>query len=369
MAVTARGLVDDGCESFDGDLDWILEKLAERASASVGLILRSVEGMEQPVLMARTTASCELSDVAFDRLLAGLRATLAADAALPSRQPALSDSMQLEGAAPERIRLLYMTFEPAPGVQIVAAVGRPESSFSLLQTMVARRLYPVLERYVRLWWMHRTERRRARAFEQAVELAELGILLLDRRGQVLHENAYARRVLDAGDGMRRVGKHVVPADPVDALRLQTAIQQALMINLSAERYAGWQAPLVPLRRGQSGRALIVTVMAHEGRAVDPDDPAVVVYVLHPECDLRQSLIPVCRIYGLTPAESRLVTELVKGSSLLEVSAAMNVSLPTLRAQLKHVFGKTRTNRQAELVRVMLASALRSTMSVDLSLMQ
>ena len=38
-----------------------------------------------------------------------------------------------------------------------------------------------------------------------------------------------------------------------------------------------------------------------------------------------------------------------------------------RAQLKHVFDKTRTNRQAELVRLMLASAVRSSRHVDLSL--
>lgn len=356
----------DGCDSFDDDLAWILDKLTERSGGHLGVIVRFVEGIEAGALMARTSGAAALPEGSIDQLKAELRRSLALRTTSDRQELSASRTFRLAGV-PDALRLIYLSFEPAPGVCIVAAVGRGESSSSLLQNLVARRLHPVLERYVRLWWMHRTERRRARALESAVELAELGMLLLDRRGQLLYENAYARRILDAADGIRRSSRSLVASNPADAVRLQAAIHHALVGNLAQDPYACWQAPLVQLRRGENARALILTAMSHRGRAVDPDDAAVIVYVLHPECDLRQSLVPACRIYGLTAAEGRLVNGLVRGASLPEVADELHISLATVRAQLKHVFGKTRTNRQSELVRVMLASAVRSSVSVDLTL--
>jgi DNA-binding CsgD family transcriptional regulator len=176
-----------------------------------------------------------------------------------------------------------------------------------------------------------------------------------------------RKILDEGDGMRRAGRSILPLNPADSLRLQVAIQHAVMCNAAGAPDASWQAPLILLRRGEEQRALILTVLPHHGRAVDPGDAAAIAYVLHPERDVRKCLAPVYRIYGLTAAEARLVTELVNGANLVEAANGMSLSVATVRAQLKHVFDKTRTNRQAELVRVMLASAVRSSVSVDMSL--
>lgn len=361
-------VLDDGCDSFDEDLEWILDRLNERAGGSFGLIVRFIDGIESPALMARTSSAATLSTGAMDRFIAELRRCLPVETDAGTHELAVSAPVRLQEQAGSAIRLLHMNFRPARGVDIVAAVGRPESSSALLHGIVARRLYPVLERYFRLWWLHRTERRRAGAFETAVERAELGIALLDRNGQLLYENAYVRKILDDADGMRRAGRHILPVNPADSLRLQVAIQHAVMCNAAADPRTGPEAPLILLQRGADKRALILTVQPHQGRAVDPGDAAVIAYVLHPERDVRKCLAPVYRIYGLTPAESRLVTELVNGANLVEAAHGMSVSLATVRAQLKHVFDKTRTNRQAELVRVMLASAVRSSVNVDLSLM-
>jgi DNA-binding CsgD family transcriptional regulator/PAS domain-containing protein len=357
----------DGCESFDDDIGWILEKLTERAGGSFGFVFRFVAGAQVPVCMARSVGAAVLSDAAVIQIQQELGRHLADSTELDKPELAHSVPMQLAGYPDGAVRLMHLTFHPAPGVNIVAAVCRPVSSFALLQEMVVRRVYPVLARYIRLWWMHRTERRRAGALQYAVDVAELGILLLDRRGQLLFENAYARKILDDQDGMRRMGKGVFSTDPDAGMRLQAAIHHAVACNAASEMGASWQSPLVLLGRGEGRRALILTVMPHRGRAADPEDPAAIVHVLHPEHDLCRSLSPVYRIYGLTPAEARLVTELVKGATLSEIGSTLRISLATVRAQLKHVFEKTRTNRQAELIRVMLASAIRSSVSVDLSL--
>ncbi|MGH1592353.1 helix-turn-helix transcriptional regulator (plasmid) [Methylobacterium phyllosphaerae] len=56
-----------------------------------------------------------------------------------------------------------------------------------------------------------------------------------------------------------------------------------------------------------------------------------------------------QIFGLTPAEARVTLLLVGGKTLAEVAEMLRLSIATVRTQLKAVFEKTRTHRQAELV--------------------
>jgi DNA-binding CsgD family transcriptional regulator len=60
-----------------------------------------------------------------------------------------------------------------------------------------------------------------------------------------------------------------------------------------------------------------------------------------------------QVFNLTPAEARLASGLGKGLDLQEISDLHGVSVGTLRVQLKSVFSKTQTKRQAQLV-VLLA---------------
>ncbi len=60
-------------------------------------------------------------------------------------------------------------------------------------------------------------------------------------------------------------------------------------------------------------------------------------------------------YGFTPAETALVLVLLQGLDLGQAARRLSMSLNTARYHLKHVFQKTDTNRQAELIRLVLSS--------------
>ncbi|WP_164736512.1 alpha/beta fold hydrolase [Pararhodobacter zhoushanensis] len=62
-------------------------------------------------------------------------------------------------------------------------------------------------------------------------------------------------------------------------------------------------------------------------------------------------------FHLTPRETELVRELTRGGDLPAVALRIGRSLNTLRAQLKSVFAKTRTNAQSELMRLIAAMVL------------
>ncbi|MBA3582566.1 MAG: helix-turn-helix transcriptional regulator [Gammaproteobacteria bacterium] len=63
------------------------------------------------------------------------------------------------------------------------------------------------------------------------------------------------------------------------------------------------------------------------------------------------------LYQLTPAESRLVNELINGYELNEIASHLQVSKNTVRSQLQSIFAKTQTRRQAELVSSLLKAPI------------
>ncbi|TFZ02164.1 helix-turn-helix transcriptional regulator [Ramlibacter henchirensis] len=59
------------------------------------------------------------------------------------------------------------------------------------------------------------------------------------------------------------------------------------------------------------------------------------------------------VFGLTPAECRIATMLAEGLSLKQIADAQGTQHETVRKQLRSIYQKTSTNRQPELVRLLL----------------
>ncbi|WP_238273027.1 helix-turn-helix transcriptional regulator [Methylobacterium cerastii] len=64
-----------------------------------------------------------------------------------------------------------------------------------------------------------------------------------------------------------------------------------------------------------------------------------------------------RIFGLTRTEAKLAVLLASGASTSEAAGLQGVSVATARSQLAAIFVKTRTTRQAELVRLLVRLAI------------
>jgi DNA-binding CsgD family transcriptional regulator len=60
-------------------------------------------------------------------------------------------------------------------------------------------------------------------------------------------------------------------------------------------------------------------------------------------------------FGLTPAETRLALHLVARETLRSAAVKLGISYEPTRSSLKHIFKKTETCRQAELVIVILTA--------------
>ncbi len=85
----------------------------------------------------------------------------------------------------------------------------------------------------------------------------------------------------------------------------------------------------------------------------PRRPAAVLFVTDPDRDGRASTEALRRRFGLTRAEAAFLGEIVKGDGIQAAADRLGVSLATARTHLRHVFDKTGTQRQAELVGLMV----------------
>jgi DNA-binding CsgD family transcriptional regulator len=77
-------------------------------------------------------------------------------------------------------------------------------------------------------------------------------------------------------------------------------------------------------------------------------PGRIILLLTSLAPRRQGAIHLSAAFGLTAAEAKLAARLASGAGIDIAAASLGVSRETARTQLKAVFAKTNTTRQAEL---------------------
>jgi DNA-binding CsgD family transcriptional regulator len=60
------------------------------------------------------------------------------------------------------------------------------------------------------------------------------------------------------------------------------------------------------------------------------------------------------LYAMTPAEAQIGNALLAGQPIREIARRRQVSVGTVRVQIKSIFRKTKTHRQSELVKLLLS---------------
>jgi DNA-binding CsgD family transcriptional regulator len=214
-----------------------------------------------------------------------------------------------------------------------------------------RRLLPHLQRAWNLGTrLAQLEVERA-ATLHSLDLLPQGVYVLDGLGRLVIANEEGRRILDAHDGLSSQHGELRAAQPSLTRRLQRSLAQVALLK-------GAAPPALTLPRPSGARpyaARVVPLPASLKSA--PGRPAVLLFVTETERRPTGDARLLAELYSLTPAEARLALALAAGESLQEIAAGLAVSSNTVRTQLRHVFEKTGVARQAELVSLILATAV------------
>src|SRR4029079_17189697 len=76
-----------------------------------------------------------------------------------------------------------------------------------------------------------------------------------------------------------------------------------------------------------------------------------VFVHKAELELPHPLETIANVFKLPSAEMRVLMMIVQLGGVREVAPALGISEPTVKTHLQHIFEKTGTSRQAELVKL------------------
>lgn len=186
---------------------------------------------------------------------------------------------------------------------------------------------------------------------EVLERLGMGVILFDEEGRALFCNQMAKCIATRSDGFRIESSGRCSAATATATR---DLRNLLSAAAFGQPRQGGALGLPKLRSGQTMMAMVtplpggsLPLLGRGAAAVlflsDPD--------LHPVPDANL----LSRCYGLTLAEARLAAALVSGASPNDYSQAQGVSQNTVKTQLKRIFSKTGVQRQAELVKLLLAS--------------
>ncbi len=249
-------------------------------------------------------------------------------------------------------RMMGATLLTEGSVSTVVSVSRPysEGEFDAAQTQLFAALVPHLQRAVQLRLRLATLNGPPTSSSEMLNRLPHAVLLVDAGAGVIFANEAATKILSAGRGLS-LGRDGLQAETSeDTRRLRQTIADCAE---PASELDGAGGRLRLSRRDRGPLTILVIPHRTQVTWIDILRPAAILFITEAEQAAVLRSERFSRDFGLTRAEAVFASEISKGDGLQAAASRLGVSLTTVRTHLAHVFDKTGTRRQAELVRLML----------------
>jgi DNA-binding CsgD family transcriptional regulator len=185
----------------------------------------------------------------------------------------------------------------------------------------------------------------------ALEVVRHGVIIVAGEHLMINLNSAAERILRAEDGLCMRSGRIAATSTRAEQELHCAIQDPLAGEPSTVR----TGRSLTCCRPPGKRPYVIHVLpSHRRNADDPlRQPMALVLIIDPADEPEPAAALLRRLYRLTEAEAEVALHVMRGADLKQISEELSISYTTVRTHLQHVFGKTDTHRQAELVRLLL----------------
>lgn len=180
-------------------------------------------------------------------------------------------------------------------------------------------------------------------------------MFVDADGRLVEWNGTAEDILDQRDGLCVVNGVLAADTEAGRKNLQRAVRAAVATTAICgpsaasravvPRPSGRRPLMVSVRRAAAGDVAGAPVMG--GRA----GPLAVVVTRDPERNGETSDCRFADLYNLTTAERRLAALILDGLPLRDAAARLGVTRNTARSHMKHIYAKTDTGRQVDLIQL------------------
>jgi DNA-binding CsgD family transcriptional regulator/PAS domain-containing protein len=245
-----------------------------------------------------------------------------------------------------------LTGEASPTCFLVGAPRRTESFDTTDRVRLMRCLLPHLQQALRTQNKLTALAHGTAELAGALEVVRHGIIIVAGEHLVQNLNSAAERIFRAEDGFCMRSGRIAATNAHTERELYRAIDDALDGGCSTVR-AGRSLICV---RPSGKRPYVVHVLPSHRRDADEPlrQPMALVLIIDPEDEPEPAAALLRRLFRLTDAEADVALRMMHGADLKEISEELSLSLTTVRTHLQHIFDKTDTHRQAELVRLLLA---------------
>ena len=226
--------------------------------------------------------------------------------------------------------------------------GQGHFCHDTMQTL--NELLPHVRRALRIESMQWQQRYQQAARDQQHNCSAM--ILVNAQGRVVYISKDAEAYLNDS------GAVAVRAEQIQ-LRPHSA-QQALLGTLQAVlggRY-GSAGNVISVERPNQPDLRLLVMPVHPDATDNPLFPSrafAAIFIVDVESEVRISQPLLSELLGLTNAEARTAAAVARGMSPAEMARSFNLSVHTVRSQLKSVFRKTGTSSQSQLGQLVLGS--------------
>jgi DNA-binding CsgD family transcriptional regulator len=216
-------------------------------------------------------------------------------------------------------------------------------------------LIPHLQRAVAISKLLDVKSVAAATFETALDTLAVAVILTDADLRIVHANAAARAMFVLRGSLRSEGGKLALLPSATAAALAMAVQQAAR-NEAAIGKRGLGIPAT----GTDGAPSVLHVLPLNHGELRPGLAPSAVAAIFVAPAVSPSPAPydaVAALFDLTQAEARVFTQIAEGKTQAEIARALDIEASTVKTHLLHIFAKTSTHRQADLVKLAASMAL------------
>jgi DNA-binding CsgD family transcriptional regulator len=244
------------------------------------------------------------------------------------------------------------TVEKSPvGCTVLMSMRRKDEGF--FDDEIRRRfglIIPHIRRSHVIGKVVETHQVKAAALADALDGLVSAMFIVDASARIVHANVSGNLMVSESNVMRAPSGRLHATDPV----ADQALQDIFTAAQGGDSELGKKGVAVPIRARDDERyiAHVLPLTSGGRRKAGVSYGAVAaLFVRKATLDLPSPPVAIAQAFRLTQAELRVLFSLTEIGSVSEVAEVLGISEATVKTHLQHIFAKTGTGRQSDLVKL------------------
>lgn len=224
---------------------------------------------------------------------------------------------------------------------VTASEARGE--FSDRHIGLARLLAPHIQRSIHISGVIEHRKLVESTLRDVLETLAAAAFILRADGAVIYRNQQAAVYLSDGNFVKEINHRLVGTNPTMTEFLVSGFGRDNSCSRASDIYLD----------GRDGQSLHATRLR---LAEDGFNASSLLLLRSPEPELRTPIQAATKLFTLTVREAQILAQLLHGQSLQEIGEFLGVARSTVKMHLDSIYAKTRTSRQSDLVKTVMALA-------------